>query len=112
MTGVQAGSRFRKGAGMDNPELVEVSGTVVKITYRNENNQYTIFRMAGGEEAAAVVGVFPMLGEGETLRVWGRWEENVTYGRQLRAQRFTRTPPESEQAMLRYLSSEIGRAHV
>lgn len=107
MTGVQAGSRFRKGAGMDNPELVEVSGTVVKITYRNENNQYTIFRMAGGEEAAAVVGVFPMLGEGETLRVWGRWEENITYGRQLRAQRFTRTPPESEQAMLRYLSSGV-----
>lgn len=90
---------------MDNPETVTLSGRVVKITYHNENNQYTIFRMAGGEESAAVVGVFPMLGEGESLRVTGRWEENATYGRQLRAASFTRNPPDSEQAMLQYLSS-------
>ena len=65
-------------------------------------------------EEVTVVGTIPMVSEGEELRVFGRWEQNQSYGRQFRAEVFEHARPVTEEGMLRYLSSGavkgVGRA--
>ena len=82
----------------------------------NEKNQYTVLvlqREDDGEEAT-VVGIIPLVSEGEELLVYGRWENNSSYGPQFRAEAVEHRRPVTEEGMLRYLSSGkvrgVGRA--
>lgn len=92
---------------MEENGLLELSGQVAGVVYRNEKNQYTVLTLLCGEdrEEVTVVGVIPMAGEGEELRVFGRWEMNQSYGRQFRAEAFEHARPVTEEGMLMYLSS-------
>lgn len=101
---------------MEENGLLELEGQVVHVVYRNEKNQYTVLILLAGEdkEEVTVVGIIPMVSEGEELRVFGRWEMNQSYGRQFRAETFEHARPVTEEGMLRYLSSGavkgVGRA--
>ena len=101
---------------MEESGLLELQGQVVHVVYRNEKNQYTVLVLIAGEdrEEVTVVGTIPMVSEGEELRVFGRWEQNQSYGRQFRAEVFEHARPVTEEGMLRYLSSGavkgVGRA--
>lgn len=88
-------------------ELLEISGQVVHVVYRNEKNQYTVLILLAGEEKeeVTVVGVIPLVSEGEELRAYGRWEQNASYGRQFRAEVFEHARPVTEEGMLKYLAS-------
>ena len=90
---------------MEQREPLELHGTVEEIHFHNDENQYTVLQMLAGEDLHTVVGYFPFISEGEELGVTGRWEENATYGRQFRAETFTRAQPSTERGMLKYLSS-------
>ncbi len=83
----------------------ELSGTVEHILYHNDNNQYTVLTLLAGEDEATVVGAFPFVSVGEELCVQGRWETNVNYGPQFRAESFSRSQPTTERGMLKYLAS-------
>ena len=101
---------------MEESGLLELQGQVVHVVYRNEKNQYTVLVLIAGEdrEEVTVVGTIPMVSEGEELRVFGRWEQNQSYGRQFRAEVFEHARPVTEEGMLRYMSSGavkgVGRA--
>ncbi len=101
---------------MEESGLLELQGQVEHVVYRNEKNQYTVLVLIAGEdrEEVTVVGTIPMVSEGEELRVFGRWEQNQSYGRQFRAEVFEHARPVTEEGMLRYLSSGavkgVGRA--
>ena len=45
--------------------LSELSGTVEKITYRNDVNCYTVAEIRAGKERVTVVGTLPYLSEGD-----------------------------------------------
>lgn len=92
---------------MEENGLLELSGQVEHVVYRNEKNSYTVLVLLCGEdrEEVTVVGAIPMVSEGEELRVFGRWEQNQSYGRQFRAEVFEHARPVTEEGMLRYLSS-------
>ena len=46
---------------MDENELLELSGTVESVIYINEENGYTVLRLAeSGGETVTVVGCFPV----------------------------------------------------
>jgi len=85
--------------------LLELYGEVEQVVYRNENNQYTVLQMLSGDDMVTVVGSFPMVGAGEELRVYGRWESHAAYGPQFRAEAFQRDRPATTGAMLKYLAS-------
>ncbi len=81
------------------------SGTVTKITYRNENNAYTILTLSNGEEEITAVGTMPFVNEGEFLNCTGEYVFHKTYGEQLRVDFFERVIKEDAASILKYLSS-------
>lgn len=87
-----------------------VSGAVEHVTYRNEENGYTVCQISrevenGETEIVTLVGIMPTVNVGETLKVVGKWSFHRTFGRQFSVEYFEKQLPTSEAAILQYLSS-------
>ncbi len=87
-----------------------ISGSVEKITYRNEENGYTVCHIScddgkGDSEIVTLVGIMPMVNVGETLNAVGKWTFHQTFGRQFAVEYFEKQLPTSASAILSYLSS-------
>ena len=87
------------------PEIIE--GIVDKITYKNEQNGYTVATIRNGSDRITVVGVMPFLSEGENARFNGTFTVHPSYGEQFNVKSFERMAPATAAAILRYLSSGI-----
>ena len=85
--------------------LLELSGSVERVVYHNDKNQYTVLELAAADGLVTVVGSFPFVSEGEELRVYGAWDVHPSFGEQFKATAFERARPASTAAMLKYLSS-------
>lgn len=85
----------------------ELSGIVERITYANETNGYTVAILRSGRERVTIVGTFPFLSEGETLKLTGNFIVHPTYGSQFSAVTFERTAPSNVAGILRYLSTGV-----
>lgn len=93
-------------ADMDITEnIVEISGTVEKITYCNSANSYTVASVKTQKEVLTVVGILPFLNEGDNAVFSGRYTVHPTYGQQFKAESFERKTPQNAAAILKYLSS-------
>ena len=64
----------------------EISGTVEKITYRNDSNGYTVAEIKAEDEPLTVVGIMPFLSEGDSAVFYGEYTFHASYGRQFRAE--------------------------
>ncbi|MCH4239678.1 MAG: ATP-dependent RecD-like DNA helicase [Oscillospiraceae bacterium] len=99
---------------MEKSMLLEMTGTVERITFRNEKNGFTVLELNNGEELATVVGSIPAAEPGDELHVVGTWTEHPSFGRQFSAQIYERMQPSTAESILLYLSSGavkgIGRA--
>ena len=78
---------------------------VVKITFRNESNYYTVAVLRSGTEEFTAVGTMPFLNEGDTAEFTGEFTVHATYGEQFKVESFERKAPQNKAAILRYLSS-------
>ncbi|WP_099204176.1 SF1B family DNA helicase RecD2 [Scatolibacter rhodanostii] len=90
---------------MAEEKLFELTGSVERVVYRNDKNQYTVLEMNTGEELITVVGSLPYASEGEELHVYGTWTNHLSYGEQFKATAFEHARPATTEAMLKYLSS-------
>lgn len=62
-------------------DLLELSGTVEAVIYKNEENGYTVLRLRDGSgENVTVVGCFPYAAAGESMIVSGRWMTHSVHG--------------------------------
>ena len=86
-------------------EITSVKGIVEKITYKNEQNGYTVAIVRSGKERITVTGCFPFLSEGESAVLTGRYIVHPVYGRQFSADSVEKTTPETAAAILKYLAS-------
>lgn len=84
---------------------VTLEGSVERISFRNEENNWTVLELESGGELHKVVGVLPMVNVGETLKLAGSWVDHPSFGIQFRAEYCERHLPNGEDAILRYLSS-------
>ena len=91
----------------DNYGLEKLEGTVEQIIYSNEENGYTVCDMSTDDDVVTVCGIMPMLNEGDSLCVYGKWVHNAKYGRQFSAEQYERTMPADTASILRYLSSRV-----
>jgi len=82
-----------------------ITGTVEKITYKNDTNGYTVAEVKSEKEFVTVVGILPFLNEGDNAEFFGKFIIHPTYGQQFSATLFERKIPESAAAILRYLSA-------
>ena len=90
---------------MEKETLLEMTGSVEQVIYRNEKNGYAVIEMNNGENLVAVVGTMPFVSVGEQLHVVGSWMVSQTYGTQFRAQAVESSVPSDSDAILKYLSS-------
>ena len=86
--------------------MENAEGYVEHITYRNEENGYTVMTLACDDgEDLVVTGLFPSIGEGEYVRVCGEMSVHPMYGEQMKAASYEFIAPTNRTAILRYLSS-------
>ena len=88
--------------------MVEITGEIVAIIYRNEISGYTICNISGADdEDVTVVGFLPYVQEGEEVKVFGNWVNHPDYGKQLKVETFEKVMPKGIPAIEKYLASGI-----
>ena len=85
--------------------MEEIIGYVENIIFRNTDNGYTVLDLVADEELITCTGLFPVIGEGENLRLKGDYTEHPTYGRQFKVASYEVEAPADELSMERYLGS-------
>ena len=85
--------------------MEELVGYVENIIFRNTDNGYTVLDLVADEELITCTGLFPVIGEGENLRLKGDFNEHPTYGRQFKVATYEVEAPADELSMERYLGS-------
>ena len=88
-------------------EMSVVEGTVENIIYRNDETGYAVLELDREGELLTVVGLMPMVAEGEQLRVLGSHTTHPQFGPQFRAEVCERRLPANANAIYRYLSSGV-----
>ncbi|MFN2122664.1 MAG: AAA family ATPase, partial [Candidatus Promineifilaceae bacterium] len=103
-------------------DRVQISGSVERITYYNEENGYSVIRLkpdtrgmlpfkyAGGREALiTVVGNLPEMNPGEWLKLTGQWATHARHGRQFQVEMCEKSLPATTDGIRRYLGSGMIR---
>ncbi len=87
-------------------ERGRIEGTVLQVVFRNEENGYTVLRLAEETgELLTVVGNMAQAAPGERLTAEGVWEEHPQHGPQFRAEEVECLLPEEEEEIEHYLAS-------
>lgn len=90
---------------MQKENLVEISGTVETVVYKNEETGFAVLELDKDGELITVVGELAAVGEGEILTLHGNFRTHPSYGTQFKAVAAQQKLPSSAAAILRYLSS-------
>ncbi len=91
---------------IDENGISMLEGSVEGIIYSNEENGYTILELVTDKnELVTAVGIMPYVGEGESLKIYGKWVHNPKYGRQFSVSSYEKVMPADEVSILRYLAS-------
>ncbi len=84
---------------------IEIKGVVESITFRNEENGFTVLDLISDGDLITAVGVLPHVDAGENLRLMGHFDFHSSFGRQFKIKLCERTMPQSTADLLKYLSS-------
>lgn len=91
--------------GFEQDESEQIEGTVEAITYRNDENGYTVLKFNTDYDIITAVGSFPVLSAGDMLRLFGKFETHKVYGEQFHAFSFEHIRPATAEAILKYLAA-------
>jgi len=89
--------------------LATLEAVLERITYANEENGYTVARVAtrGSADLTTVVGNLLGAQPGESLRMQGVWKSHPQFGRQFEVRDYTTVLPATIQGIRRYLGSGL-----
>ncbi|MEJ2695399.1 MAG: ATP-dependent RecD-like DNA helicase [Candidatus Sulfobium sp.] len=89
--------------------IVELQGQLERITYRNEENHYTVARLKvkGYRRPVTVVGSLVSVSPGEVLRLKGTWDVHPRYGEQFKIVSYESVVPATVKGIERYLGSGL-----
>lgn len=103
-------------------ERAQISGSVERITYYNEENGYSVIRLkpdsrnmlpfkyaSGRDSLITVIGNLPELQPGEWLKLTGKWSSHPKHGRQFQADLCEQSLPATTEGIKRYLGSGLIR---
>ena len=90
---------------MDNNEILQITGTIEDIIYRNNDNGYSVVDVDVKKELITATGVMPTVEVGMEVRLYGRYKSHPSYGLQFCVETFEPTIPTTSNGILRYLSS-------
>ncbi len=84
-------------------ELIE--GSVETITYRNDQNGYTVLKLITDGQLLTAVGAMPAANVGDTVTLQGNYVTHKTYGTQFQVVAMEIARPQTAEAILAYLAS-------
>ena len=82
-----------------------IRGYVERITFRNEENGYTVLTLSAAGEEECLVGNMPPLSEGEFIEAEGERVFHPSYGIQIQVSSIRFIPPDDAESAERYLAS-------
>jgi exodeoxyribonuclease V alpha subunit len=93
----------------DHPPTEHLQGIIERVTYHAEDSGYTVARLkaAGERDLITIVGRFPDIHAGQTLRLTGYWCEHLKYGRQYQVVHAQETKPATLTGLEKYLGSGL-----
>ena len=102
-------TRLDGSENLPKEDAVQIEGTVDRIIYENADNGFLVGRLSPAEGGPAIpfVGSMLAVSPGDTMRFWGRWEENPKFGPQFRVERFETIVPNTVEGIERYLASGL-----
>lgn len=88
--------------------MVNIQGIVERITFRNEDNFYTVFKLVSSTgDILTCVGNFPQIIVGEELKLTGEWSKHEQYGLQFNVASALPITPSTLLGIERYLGSGL-----
>lgn len=85
--------------------MESVRGTVTRLLFRKESNNYTVLTVSHEGEEITCVGSMPGVEEGETLEMQGQFVTHPLYGLQFKVTSYELTVPDDAEGAEMYLSS-------
>ena len=91
--------------------MEETEGTLERITYYNQENGFTVAKLAVKDDVDVItaVGYFPTLEVGEVLRLKGNWTIHKDYGHQFEVGFYETVVPATVKGIENYLASGVIR---
>ncbi len=91
------------------PPAEHLQGIIERVTYHAEDSGYTVARLKapGERDLITIVGRFPDIHAGQTLRLTGYWREHLKYGRQFQVIHAQETKPATLTGLEKYLGSGL-----
>jgi len=88
---------------------MELRGQIETITYRNEENGYTIakVKVEGRHDFVTIVGNLLSLNPGEVLKLEGQWDYHPKFGEQFKISAYESVIPPTVRGMEKYLGSGL-----
>jgi exodeoxyribonuclease V alpha subunit len=93
----------------DHPPAEHLQGIVERVTFHADDSGYTVARLKapGERDLITIVGRFPDIHAGQTLRLTGYWREHLKYGRQYQVTHAQETKPATLTGLEKYLGSGL-----
>src|ERR1700753_4360235 len=98
-----------EGSRSFQPSTEYMQGIVERVTYHAEESGYTVarFKTPGSHDLVTIVGYFPAIQAGQTLRLSGSWREHPKFGPQFQVTQAQETKPATLTGMEKYLGSGL-----
>jgi exodeoxyribonuclease V alpha subunit len=85
------------------------NGTVVSVTYKNDDNGFAVVKVSFDDAPQPVTctGKMPLIEKGVSISVKGHWETHPKFGRQFLVESYTRVRPTSIEGITKLLASGV-----
>ncbi len=88
-------------------ETERLNGMVVQVIFQSMETGFCVLELLSGSDTIPVVGELAGVAPGEELTLTGSWVEHASFGRQFKAVSCEYRLPDTESAILQYLSSGV-----
>ena len=84
-----------------------IEGLVEAIIFRSDDTGYVVSKVTANKELITIVGVMPLLKEGQQIKFKGEWINHKQFGRQFKIEEYHELLPSSAKEIEKYLSTGI-----
>ena len=89
----------------DNMEILE--GLVEAIIFKSDDSGYIVAKITANKEVVTIVGIMPLIKEGQQIEIKGNWINHKQFGRQFSVEEYKEVLPTSAKEIEKYLSTGI-----
>ena len=84
-----------------------LDGLVETIIFKSDDSGYIVAKITANKEVVTIVGVMPLIKEGQQIELKGNWINHKQFGRQFNVEEYREILPTSAREIEKYLSTGI-----